>query len=398
MAQYDVAPADTANYDAKKQEQIDIIAASDKTISDINNKKIPATQTAEDSNKKFFDKQNTIIISYEAELTALNGVIITSPIVEQDIIDRSNFTGRLWDPAQVEKELIRIPEFDGGGTTTNIDSESTRAASAPYSAILNRLTAGLTTTTAVSGAVQGSITPVSTSFNVAFNASALAGKEFIAWGGGKSFIGLCSTVTDNGVDVPIPIPPTAWVVNFTFISTFTGTLTGGQFTGIWGGFTNTERTNKISTVPTAGARQTVLNYYVTQLQNHINAQLGFLNSEKSALQGNIDPALPPTALANVNSAITNYQNYLTTTDISNSGISGLTTLNTNSQTRISARITELTGNRLPFFDKRYFWSVERSGSAGALVQIKQLQKATVAAGNRKVVAQNKLATLNTNMF
>jgi len=362
------------------------VSSAQATVTNLQTKKIPATQDKEATNKKVYDYQHAICQAYDLEIGALNGVVVTTPLVEQDIIDRSNFTGRLFDATLVNKDVVRIPEMDGGNTVAVAASDSELNRTNGYAAILSRLTTGLTTSLALNGLATSAVTPSSTHFTTSVVATTLAGKEFVFTGSGLSFIGLCSTVTNVGA---------VYTVNFTFVSTFTGSIPSGAFNGTFHGFTNTERTNKIST---GGFEQTIMNYYIAALQAQVNAQIGYLNSQALAIGLNTDPALPPTALTNINSTHTALSNYLVTTNISDTGIASLNSITAPRLSQINARVTAITSARTPFYNKRYFWSVERAGANGTLIQLALLNQAVTAAQSRSTVATAKLATIKAGVL
>lgn len=378
-------PQEQANVTSISTAQSDIVKAANATVTNLQTKKIPEITDKEATNKKVYDYQHSVAAAYDSEIAALNGFVITTPLVEQDIIDRSHFTGRLFDASLVNKDIVRIPEMDGGNTTAVPASDCELNRTNGYLAITNRLTVGLTTTVVLNGVATSSVTPASTQFTTSVVATTLAGKEFVFIGSGLSFIGLCSTVTLSGA---------VYTVHFTFVSTFTGTIASGAFNGTFHGFTNSERINKVST----GGFQTIMNFYIAQLQAQANAQIGYLNNQVTALGQNSDPALPPTALTNVNSTKTSLSNYLITTDISNTGISTLNGITSGRLSQINARVIAITSARPPFYDKRYFWAVERAGATGTLIQLTLLNQAVTSAQTRASTATAKLATIKAGVL
>ena len=378
-------PSEQANVQQISTDQTNIVTSANATVTNLQTKKIPDVTDKEATNKKVYDYQHAICSAYDSEIAALNGVVVTTPLVEQDIINRSNFTGRLFDGSLVNKDIVRIPEMDGGNTVAVAASDSELNRSNGYAAILSRLTSGLTTTVALNGTATSAVTPSSTTFTTAVVSTTLANKEFVFIGSGQSFIGLCTSVTNVGA---------VYTIHFSFVSTFVGTISTGAFNGTFHGFTNTERTNKVST----GLEQTIMNFYIAALQAQVNAQIGYLNSQVAAISQNTDPALPPTALTNINSTHTALSNYLATTLISDAGINSLNSITAPRTGQINSRVTAITAARVPFYNKRYFWAVERAGANGTLIQLALLNQAVTAAQGRATTANAKLATIQAGVL
>lgn len=445
MAGVVVTATDNKVVAALTAEQQALVTATQKNLDDLNNNQIPAANQEDATNDKLFHKFDDFIVAYETDMKWINGVYQTNPVTDNDLIQIQE--GRLWANGAIE--LIRIPELDGNGTTSTLsDYYLARLSALP--AFLNYLQTGLTTSVGYSGSTTGSITPSSTFLVTTSNSTALAGKEFLVYGSGTSFIGLASTVTDNsvgpgsqtsgslitGVSYTISnymigddftnvgaatnmtgtvftatgttptnytngstlttsgATATQWTVSFTFVSTFTGSIGGGAtITGSWGGFSNSERTAKVAS---NSALQTVMNYYVNQINANIIASLVFLGNEITANTGNYDPNLGTPNVA-INAEISYYNNYLIATDISDTGLSGLNTATTNHTTRANNTLTSDNKKKSAYYDKRFFWANQRSGSGGSITAIWRLGLAVTAAESTLATAQLTLAQLQKGM-
>ncbi len=66
--------------------------------------------------------------------------------------------------------------------------------------------------------------------------------------------------------------------------------------------------------------------------------------------------------------------------------------------QVNARVSAIGTARTPFYNKRYFWAVERAGANGTLVQLGLLNQAVVGAQARKTAAEAKLVTINAGVL
>lgn len=400
------------------------VTQAQKDLVKYNTVDLPNLESANTTNYNYYYKQDGIVNSYANELNAqVGGPYVTDPVTEADLTDITG--GRLW--ANGATQLIRIPEFDGGGVTAMYpDYEQIRLQN--YMPFENYLTAGLQTTTALAGVTQSSITPTSSSVTFHFNVHAIAGNQFVIYdvGSNQSFIGACSTVTDNGSSssqtsgtltlgvhytitnyqagddfsnvggsnhtgasfvasgttpavwafgstLTSSTPASIWTVNFSFITPITVTLpSGAHFIGTWTGFTNSERTSKHAT---QSFYQTIMNGLIANLVAQVNATVGFQNAQKTAIIGNQDAGMATTALPNINTVLTYFTGYAATPDISNTGFTTLNDQITARLSQITARVGAINAALPAIYDKRYFWAVQRSGSGGTLVQINRTQSA-----------------------
>ena len=176
-------------------------------------------------------------------------------------------------------------------------------------------------------------------------------------------------------------------MNITFITSFSGTIASGAgITGAWTGFSNASRTTKTATY------QTIMDFYINNLNNALTIQLTKLNEQKTAIQNN--PEKDDSEIAKIDSKITDYTNYKATLLITDSGFTTLTSINSSRQTQVDSRITITNTNKAKHYDKRYFWSVERAGSNGTMIQVKALNGSLSTLDSMISKRETRLAVLN----
>jgi len=327
------------------------------------NARIAELQVSDGAFKKIFDYYNDQIIGqYDAEQRALNGLFISSPVIEQDVIDVSNLTGRLLATPPVT-DIVRVPEFDGGGTNTdplnetqqNIDTQTTA----------NVLVNGYGSGTATTATAITTLTPSSTTVSVT-NISvetiqvndiyilddglniAVIQIDSIADGGGAN----PPYLTDLGVT--IIVPPPSLVSTGAGFSTFLG-------------FSNGERSTKTTS---NSLLQPLLDSLVVDLTGELNARIVSLDTQDATINAN-DDADGTTELAtalSLNSIARIFiQNYLISTDISDTGLASLASERSSRGAEITARISEIvaafTGQTINYYDKRYDLANDRGNTA-----------------------------------
>ena len=372
---------DVAVIAAKKKQYADNITSAQNGKTRIQTKAIPENDKKETTNKKYFDYFNSIIAAYENELKPINGVYIALPIVEQDLLNRANFTGRLYDPTGAVRDLVRVPEFDGGNTTTTTGYELTKFDL--YQPNFTRLTNGLNTSCVYNNNTITGISPSDTSFRVVSAMGLSSGKEVIISDSTTSFIGNVTGISAYG-------SLGQHTISFDFVTPITTTVSSSaSIKGSWNGLSNTDRTNKSSSL-----YQTVLNHYVTSINQILDQHTPFIDQQIAALQPNQDDNLNPAVLSTANTRKTQYANYRTTTDISDSGISTFTTFNSSRKTEITARVTAIPPAKAIYYDKRFFWAAERAGAQGSLETRTALNNSVTRLDNTIADNQAKQAALS----
>lgn len=309
--------------------------------------------------KKFFDYYNNdIIAKYDAERKAINGMYIAAPITEADVVGPATIDGSVrTTPSLPATDVIRIAQFDGGPLIQNATYEQQAITDQiPWethlvSGYTPQPTLNLTTKTAsilTSASTTLDLTDASTSFTVAI------GDFFVV-----------KTPTDaalvkvTSVTTPVGVPPP--YLKTLGIQVITGpvgaSLASGSDTQVFSGFTNAERTAKVTT---NAWMQGIMNYLIAGLQAAINARLPHLNTQLAALAANQDPqatANITTATTNANTSKTFLTNYLVTTDISNTGLTSLSTERGVRGGQLTTRLTQIsaayTGGAKNYYNERY---------------------------------------------
>jgi hypothetical protein len=323
--------------------------------------------------KKFFDYYNAIIGSYDTEQQWINGRVITSPVVEADIVACANLTGNRIQPTLPLTDITRITEFDGGGTTTNPANElqyisdqatvetalvSGFGGSAPAASVLTN-----STITGASTTLQ--LKDLTLTYSIAPNST------FVITNGSDFAVVKILTFVMQAAPVP---PPYIADCTIQVLIAPSSTIPTGKTLQVFSGFTNGERTAKTATF------QGLMNYYVALLQSKINSRITALNNQLSAISGNTDPqpgSELTTATTNVNTSKTFLTAYLVSTDISNIGLTSLSTERTTRTTQANARVTQITnaytGRSTNYYNARYNYANSRANTARGSLRI---QKAT----------------------
>lgn len=316
-------------------------------------------QKVDDAFKDLFAYYNDNVIGkYDIERKAINGTFVPSPVVEADIIGVSSNppTGRLV-PTPPVFDIVRIPEFDAGGYT-GLASNYEQKHITDQASVENVLVSGygpgthpmtLETFTA--------LTPSSTTLSLEDASVAISGivanTVFLVIGTGDLAV---VKVISTSVPVGTP-PPYKLDLVIELIVPPTGTIPAGANLDSFTGFTNTERTTKIASDPDL---QPLMNYLVAQLQARINDRISRLNEQLPALATNEDAdgaANITTATNNVNTSKNFLTNYLITTDISNTGLSSLSTERATRSGQLTTRLSQImaayTGQTENYYEQRY---------------------------------------------
>lgn len=304
----------------------------------------------DDQTTKFQDAQNLFqsrydywdkyITAYHQERKLLNGVFTLQPIVMQDFLDFLNTIGRLYQKSILNP--IRIAQFDQIGaspTGTEVENETlylTRETK--YRAYLQ---SGFTSPSLPTGFILDSgFSSISTTMTIRTSTST---QESLAANGTVLVYDTSSptagviveylTFKENVSGISPNQTYTYTLEGLKFTSVFT-VIAAGSFVSSSGPvFSNSERTSKT----TSGAQQSRLNAYIEGykyrgIQNwsdNLTAQVAQIAAEATAGEDMPDTAYN-TAIQNIQTALTTY---LTTMDVSDSG---LTTNQTSNATRTSA--------------------------------------------------------------
>lgn len=325
--------------------------------------------------KKFYDYYNGDIIGkYELERKAINGQYIAAPVLESDIVSCASLAGGRLQPSLPATDIIRIPEFDGGPLVVDANNELQKIAdqipwesrpvtgwggTAPAATVLT-----FTTVTASSTTLQ--LKDLTTTFSLAPN------DVYVI----ETLSDLCvfRVVTFTMQVSPVP-PPYIADLTIEIIVPPTGTIATGEKLTVFTGFTNAERTTK---TPVNVRYQPLMDYLVLQLQTHIQPRIPKLNDQLAAIAANQDPdgvAELATTTTNVNASKTFLTNYLITTDISNTGLAGLSSerisRTTQANTRVSQIVAAFTTRTKNYFNERYNFANNRANTSRGSLRLQK---------------------------
>jgi hypothetical protein len=332
--------------------------------------------------KKFFDYYNDSIIGkYDAERKALNGTYIALPITEADVVGPANIDGSVrTTPSLPATDIIRVTQFDGGGTsTTTVNETQGITDQIPPE---TRLVSGYTTfptLTAVT-AVDALLTSVSTTLKVvdSMNATAFTiGDTIVISDGVKGCVVQVTSVTQDQMT-----PTYKWTLGIVFVVPLVGTIVPSTVIKDFLGFTNSERTAKVATDP---GLQNVMDAMIADLTAAINVRIARLNEQLTAISTNQDPdavAQLATAATNVNTSKTFLTNYLVTTIISNAGLATLSTERGVRSPQIAARVAQIvanyTGQTENYFNRRYSVANDRANTSRGTLRLQLATTASVS--------------------
>lgn len=325
---------------------------------------------------KFFSYYNSDIIGrYDAERKAINGTYIVNPITESDIQNVGSLGGGRLQPSLPATDIIRVSEFDGGGTAVDQANELQFILDQAQSenVLVNGYGGVAPSGTTVTASA---ITPSSTTLqltNPTSSYSITPGTVLIVSSGLDFAVVRFDTFVMQGTPVP---PPYIANCNITLLVAPSGTISSGASLTAFSGFNNTERTNKTASNPQL---QSLMNYLILDLQTRINGRIGVLNTQLTEIAANQDPD----GVANLSQATTDVTtsknfltNYLISTNISNSGLGTLAAeraqRTTQANTRVAQIVSAYTGQTLNYYNERYNSANNRGNtSRGSL----RLQKA-----------------------
>jgi hypothetical protein len=323
---------------------------------------IAQKQLIDDAFKNLFNWYNDAIIKrYDAERKAINGSFIASPVVEADILGvaQNPPTGRLV-PTPPATAVVRIPEFDGTAYTSNDPLHELQHLTdeEPWISYLQTGVPGTLPTVTLASQTASALTPSSTTLAVTSATGPMiitAGDILIVHNGGTD-AAVVKVLTATPT-IPPP-PPYAFALTIEVMIPPTGTIASGStllagFTG----FTNSERIAKVTTNPNL---QPIMNMLIAKLKAPLNARLPVIATQLVALNANEDPdgvADITTAKTNALAAQTFINNYLLTTDISNTGLASVFSERSNRTTYLNTRISQIlaayTGQTENYYDFRY---------------------------------------------
>lgn len=318
---------------------------------------IAQKQEVDDAFKALFDYYNAAIIGpYDTERRAINGTFVPSPIVEADIVGVGSNppSGRLV-PTPPASDIVRIGEFDAGGysgTDANNELQHITDQAGIEDVLENGYGAGTSTT----ATTVTSITPTSTTLDVTNTVAEtiqVGDVYFVEDGGSESAVIQIDGITDTTVVGP----PFTSTLDITVISPPTTSVSSGATFDTFGGFTNGERTSKTAS---NSSLQGLMNSLIADLETELNNRKARIAEMNPAISGNEDPdgtAQFTTATTNNNTADAFIDNYLLTTDISDTGLASLATERGTRTSELNSRLAEIlanyTGQTEDYYESRY---------------------------------------------
>ncbi len=337
--------------------------------------------------KKFFNYYNDDIIGqYDTERKALDGLFIISPIVEDDILKPANLEAHRTTPSLPATDIIRIVEFDGGGTDTSVINESQHITDqSPIEDKLQNGVSGTSPTTTITSLTNSVLTSSSTTLNMLDATGPMSftiGDVFVVHDGGTDAAVIeVTSVLDNGGGNP----PFDFTLGIIVKVAPSGTLaSSSSVKHPFSGFTDAERNTKTATDTDF---QPLMDSLVASLQAILALRLARLAEQIAAIDANADPD----AVAELASAKTDAQtsdtfitNYLVSTDVSDTGLTSLSTERGTRSTEITTRIAQIvanfTGQTENYYNRRFETGNDRgSTSRGTLRLQKNVEQGAIQA-------------------
>lgn len=331
---------------------------------------------ADSAFQAFFNYYNDdIIVKYDAERKALNGQFIAAPITEADVVGPASLNGTVrTTPTSPVTDIIRVPQFDGGPLTSTLVNEVQHITdqAAAEDTLVNGYPSGGGFTEATAE-TDTALTGASTTLDISDPTNPLTiaiNDIFIVKGVSNIAVVKVTSVLDNmGGD-----PPYEFTYGIQVIVPPVGTIPIGSSLEEFTGFTNTERTNKVTTDPLL---QPLMDYLIDQLELHINSRKSRLIEQLAAIAGNQDPdgvAALATATTNINTSNNFLTSYLLTTVISDTGLATLSTERGVRGGQITARVAAIvaayTGQTENYFDRRYTIANDRANTSRGTLRLK----------------------------
>jgi len=342
--------------------------------------------------KTLFNYNHINVISqYETERRWIDGQLLQAPIVEQDLVSFVTRVGSRLDNGE-SRDIKRISQFDGVPTAyvdpmiqlkkypiQTIDpNELAQFDVQDY--FVNLLANGFTgpspSQTIQTGTVIG---PNSTSLNtqsVSGGIGVSVGQWLLIGGTSESAV-----IEVNSVQTAVSgsFPAT---IGFVYVVPPTGSIATGASIGSSFVITNAERTTHVTTIP---ARQNILDFWMNRLKDSLVLRKSALDHQIRAFDANGNSQKVQAARQSADTSRTFITSYLglnppATMDVSNTGLSSLTTERNTRKARAVARVGDIKSEILKgegngsFYDRRFALAVARTNLGnGSLFILKELQ-------------------------
>lgn len=398
MAKPTLTAAEIALLENLKAQQEELIASleAQETARAARNAKL---EEQDESFKKFFDWYNDSIIGqYDKELKAITGEYQVNPIVEADIVACAelNTSGRL-TPSLPSTDPIRIDEFDQDNliqANSNYEELYIDAQADLEDALANGYgnPTGFNGTTVTTSTLNSNSTSLTISDNT--GPTAFQTNEVYIVTNGSLQAAIKVTNVNETTNPPAMTPYTYTLTIQVVVPPSSSIGTGAGFIAFTG-FSNSDRTSKTATL------QNLLDQMIAALEDAITNRISTLDIQLDALGDNEDPDAT-TAIASAttqaNTSKTFLNNYLITTDISNTGLSSLATERgvrlPQAQARALAIKDAYTDQTINYLDRRYELAVARANTAiGTLRLLKVSESVESSSNNYKTLAEQYLASI-----
>ena len=382
MAAPVLTPTQIAQLQKERAKQVEFRDAMNASVAQ-KEARVEELEVADSAFKQLFDwYNNSIIAKYDAERRALNGKYIAAPITEADVIGPATVDGSVrTTPVNPVTDIIRVPEFDGGPLVDDSNNEAQEIANqaALETALVSGYSgSGFNTATALS---DSALTPASTSLKIVDPTNTINvpnGATFIV----KDFTGL-AVVKVTGTITPAPMtPPYSATYSIELVVPPSPSVGSGATLVFFSGFNNTERTNKTAS---DSELQPLMDYFVEELEDIIARRLSRMDFQVVAIATNDDPDGASefvNALENIEVSTNFLENYLTTTDISNTGLGTLATERGVRSGEITSRVAEIvsayTGRTTNYFEARYSVANNRANTARGSLRLQYATDASLS--------------------
>ncbi len=366
---------------------------------------VQAATDADNAQKKVFNFYDSdIILRYENEREAQNGLYIGDRVTtaEFDLVGQLDTAQRLF-PTFPQTAPIRIDQFDDGNQVStdnlltpnygvfpgDVDSEQywiTRQAEVE-DWLVNGL-GGTSPTITPSVVVLDPVNSTTTEIEIDVTTPSETpdfnvGDRFLIISGGQqvgvevisvtpSGTGTCSNPSyltessctmNGGIWTPLTQGFTLGIVVLT-----PGSVgAGGTIDPTWNGFNNSSRIAKVDSVD---GYTYLLNQMVLALEEIIGSRIAKLDLQIVNLDANEDPGLDAQAKINANTSKTFLNNWLITSLISDAALATLATERGVRSPQIAARITAIGVALMDFFDPRYIAATDIADTGRGTARIK----------------------------
>lgn len=352
---------------------------------------VSGQQSIDDGLKKFWIYYDDAIKNTEKERRYMDGQTVQDPIVEQDIINCANNSGRLFPTTQGVYVPIRIAQFDGTPLVYVNDTNETDQFPKQDVEVF-KMVSGISTILLSSAVTSTALTPSSTSVTIqstVVNSVAVNDKILIHTGGDVAIIKVNSvaftpstsaTPNIHNLGFDYDVVPSGNIPSMTsVVDTFVG-------------FNNSERTVKIAGV---SWQQSLMNGLLSNMTAVVGKRLTAIQNITHALQSNPNDGKAVGALPNAQASLVFVSGYygvsgLLDLDISDVGLNSLNAEKLVRQPQVTTRLGQLPGEITVsgFYDNRYQFSSNRCHLGnGTLTIIGKLNASKVGLLNGKTQAQ-----------